>query len=115
MSLKLCPNCMIKLHKLSRRCECGYDFKQRKVIPFNSPEEGRAFLLDEEKAAALKAKNIAIKTMFGGVGLIIFGILSFFVAGALAANKFSLGAIGLGIILFAKGVNNYFTGEVEDD
>jgi hypothetical protein len=111
---------MNRLHKLMKRCDCGYDFEQRKVIAIGSPEERKAIFVEEEKAAIQATKKIAIKTMLLGGALIAFGIFALSMATKLAAIvgenafEYGLGAIIIGVLLFAMGLNNYFTGEVGD-
>jgi hypothetical protein len=121
MSLKLCPHCMNRLHKLIKRCDCGYDFEQRKVIAIGSLEERKAIFIEDEKTAVQATIKIAIKTMLLGGALILFGIFALSMTTKLVAIlggrsfEYSLGGIIVGVILFAKGLNNYFTGEVEED
>lgn len=120
MSLKICPNCRLRLHKLCARCHCGYDFKQKKVIPFDSVEERDITFDAQEKAAIEKAKKIAKGEMIGGSLMCAVGIVVAAIQIVTAmeipflSGKMSLTPILLGLGVFIKGFLNYFTGEAED-
>ncbi len=120
MRLKICPNCKLRLHKLCDRCHCGYDFKQMKVIPFDSAEKRDIVFGAEEKAAIKKAKKTAKREMIWGGLMCAFGIAVVaiqFVAAVkipLLSGRISLTPILLGLGMFIMGLLDYFAGEADE-
>src|SRR5262245_1993972 len=120
MSLKICPHCKLRVHKLCGRCHCGYDFSLMKIIPFASAEERDLVFGAEEKAAFDKARKIAKREMIAGGTMCAVGIAGVIIQSFITSEnpslngKISLTPILLGLGVFIKGLLNYLTREAEE-
>jgi len=109
MSVRICPSCRNRQHRLMSRCECGYDFEQRKMIPFSNAEEKNALLTIANKEAVRKGRKLAaIMIALGVLALILAFVLFKMDAGAIFA-----GVLIAGFVLLVKGLLDFFSGDVD--